>query len=350
MSMKLHTELRCGYTGLTIGQLEVITTAGALPYLSHWDKMMVRHPVFSLSPQRLFIFVRDEWKRLAQRAADSEITTAESNILCAAYLATLHTLGGIKQDMPALPPLDVVQSTISRVVSLAYWKWHLESARFRFPMFHISKQNANADFKDIGNYLDVCFKIKEDYATRITELEERERERVARDAIDALSREWVQPVSKKILWTWVKAQLPAKYAAEAQGWLGTLFLGGSAAIIDFDEEDIELFEEIIDSECPSEAGIKFAVRQRIAKVWEVWKQHHEAFTIDIADYAKNAGLLVNNMPVTMPDPGPAPLPSAYDKRFQYIQADSRWKIAKAAFDAQCAKSDDPVINHMLAAI
>ena len=103
--MLLNTTLRCGLSNLNIGSLQVITTAGALPYLSHWDRMQVRHPVFSLGDYKLMQFTKREWDRLAKRAVDEEMTEAESNILRVAYLACLHTFESIKQDVPALPPL-----------------------------------------------------------------------------------------------------------------------------------------------------------------------------------------------------------------------------------------------------
>lgn len=349
--MKINTALRCGLSGLTIGTLSVITTAGALPYLSHWDKMAVRHPVFSLGEYKLYQFATAEWKRLATKAADEEITDDESKILRVTWLAVLHSMGSIKQDEPALPELHTVQTTLSKLLALSYWRYHLESSRFRFPTYHLSRINDNLNFRGINDYLELCFQVKDDYSTKITEIEEAEKAKTAQAVLDALTREWISPVSRKLLWAWVRSNLPTKYDADKQGWMNTIFLGGGTAIVEFAEEDIELFEEIIITECPKDAAIMYAVRQRIAKVWEIWKQHHRTFEINLADYAVNQGILVNGVQVAMPDPGPEP--SVYDfpgHKTRFLIAHAKWTIAKRAFDEQNAKSDDPIINTMLGEI
>lgn len=343
--MILTTTLRCGLSGLDIGQLEVITTAGALPYLSHWDKMQVRHPVFSLSPIKLFQFTKKEWDRLAKRAVDEELTTNESNILAVAYLACLHQLESIKQDQPTLPPLHIVQSTLNKVLALAYWKYTLDSKRFRFPTYHICQLNNNIDFKNIHDYLDLCFDVKDRYGEKMDELEEAAKIKAARDAMDALTREWISPISRKVLWKWVKHNLPVSYAADAEGWLSTLFLGGGTAIVEFNEEDLDLFEEIITCSCPAGTGIMKPVRERITQVWEIWKNHHRAFEIDLEDFAINNGLLVNGAQVLHPDPGEEPQAKQFNgNKASYYIAHAKWTIAKAAWDAQNKKSSDPDIN------
>lgn len=333
--MLLSTTLRCGLSGLEIGKLEVITTIGALPYLSHWDKMQVRHPVFSLSPLKLFQFTKKEWDRLAKSAADEEISPREIAILQVSWLACLHSFGRIKQDKPMLPPLHVVQSTLSKVLALAYWRYTLDSQRFKFPEYHISQENDNLDFKNIQNYLELCFLAKDSYATRIDDLREAARNKAAEEALKALSREWVTPVSNKVLWQWVRSQLSAELQCEAEGWLGTIFLGKSSTIIDFDEDEIELFEEIVISACEAGTGIMQAVRDRIAKIWSMWKTHHRAFEIDLVDFAINNGLLVNGEQVAYPDPGPEPQIGDFkESKGKYFQAHAKWTIAKKAWDSQ----------------
>jgi hypothetical protein len=349
--MLLTTALRCGLSGLVIGRLEVATTAGALPYLSHWDKMQVRHPVFSLAPIKLFQFTKKEWERLAKSVAEEEISDSESDILRVSYLACLHQFGKIKQDQPILPPFHVVQSTLLRVIHLAYWKYTLDSARFRFPEYHISEMNRNLELNNITDYLEDCFAVREAYSKKMDDLAEIARNKAAEAALQALSREWVTPVSKKVLWNWVKSQLGSNYEADTQGWLSTLFLGGSAAIVDFEEEDLELFEEIITSSCPNGTGIMKAVRERVAKVWELWKAHHRAFEIDLEDFAVNNGLLVNGVQVAYPDPGPEPQQREFgSNRGKYFQAHAKWSIAKAAWESQNRRSDDPSVNKDLGEI
>lgn len=349
--MQVHTTLRCRLSGLPVGSLHVETTAGALPYLTHWDKLVIRHPVFSLGEYKLFEFAKKEWNRLAKQAVDDEISDAEGNILRVSYLAVLHTFGSIQQEQSVLPPLSVVQSTFNKVLALAYWKYYLESPRFKFPQYRICQQNGNIAFENIDDYLDLCFDCKDGYETRINEIEEESKARAAKAAMEALTREWITPVSRKVLWAWVKHYLPERYAADKVGWMHTLFLGGGNAIIEFQEEDIQMMEDIIYGECPPGTGVMKAVRDRINQIWTIWKAHHETFSIDLEDYAVNQGVLVNGVQVAMPDPGPEPtLQSCDGNKTKHIIATAKWRIAKAAWEAQNRRSDDPNVNDQLGAI
>ena len=335
--MNITTTLRCSLSGLPVGTVELQTTAGTIPYLGHWNTLIVHHPVFSLGEYKLFEFTKKEWKRLAKQAADGEISYAEENILCVSYLAVLHSFGSIRQDQPAMPPLQVVQSTLQQVLALAYWKFYLESKRFKFPTLHICAQNNNTSFADIKDYLELCFKVREDYETKMTDVLEEEKANAAKKAMEALSREWITPVSRKVLWAWVKHYLPAKYDADKVGWMNTLFLGGGNAIVEFEEEDIQMLEEIIVGECPAGTGVMFAVRKRIEDVWKIWKDHHRAFEIDLEDYAVNNGVQVNGVAIQHPHPGNEPtLLSCEGNRTKFIVTIAKWRIAKAAWNTQQA--------------
>lgn len=328
----IHHKIRCKFSGLFVGDLSVRSTAGVLPYVSYWDKCIAYHPVFSLPTDKLLKFTEYEWKRLAQRAVDAEITQAESDILCVSFLAILHKLDSLKQDTQGLPPLSIVQGTIEKLFYLAAWKWHLESQKFAFPTLHISKNNNNADFSNINDYLDLCYERTKEYEHQLDDLQEQEQLKSAQRAAKALASEWVTPASKKTLWRWVRAHLPAQYEPDAQGWLSTLFLGGSAAIIDFTEEDIDLAEEIIVSACPGGNGIMFAVRSRLKAIRAAWDQHHKSFEIDMTDFAEHSNMFVNGEKVAAPHPGSEPLASEFaGNRGKFIIAHARWTIAKSAF-------------------
>ncbi len=330
----LRHKIRCKFTGLVIGTLEIQTTAGAIPYLSHWNECVAYHSIFSLGTHKLLDFTRNEWKRLSNKEIESEISASEAENLCVAYLAVLHTLDCIKQDVPCVPPLVVVQSTISKLFNLAYWKWKLESERFKFPTLHISKFNHNDDFSNIDDYLELCFSIRTEYEKNVREAEEKEKIRAAEEAMIALNNTWVTPASKRVIWQWVRAHLPSEFESDAQGWLSTLFLGGSAAIIDFEKEDIALAEEIITASCPIGTGIMYAVRQRLKAIRAVWEEHHESYAVDLEDFADNANLFVNGVQVQAPHPGPEPVRSNFPTNAGFLIANARWQIAKAAFVKQ----------------
>jgi hypothetical protein len=210
MSNRLTYNITCKYSGLQIGVLEYDTVAGHMPYLSHWDNMVALHPVFSLSTGKLMAFARSEWNRLAKASEDEQTTQVEDNILRVCFLAVLHTLGSIKQEVPALPPLHVVQSNMSRLFAIAYWHHYLDSQRFKFPAYKINRLNKNAGFDGIKDYIDLCFDIKRDYEQGVDDLVEKEKALAAEKALKALRDSWVVPVSNKQLWRWVRAHLPSK--------------------------------------------------------------------------------------------------------------------------------------------
>ena len=331
----------CQRSGLQIGTLELVATAGTLPYLTQWKEGVACHPVFAMDHAKLLEFARSEWQRLAQRAIDSEISDGDSNILRVSYLAMLHSLESVQQEQPGLPSLSVVQGSIEGLFNLAAWKFFLESKRFKFPTLKISKANKNLDFSNVTDYLATCFKVKEDYETKVTESVEKAKIEAAERALAAIRSEWVTPASKKMLFQWVRAHLPEKYHADGQGWLGTLFLGNEKAIVEFEKEDIALFEEILLSSCPAGNSIFKAVRERIEAVKTLWEQHHEAWEIDLGDddYADPvARLLVNGQKQAVPDPGPEPQLNNFSTRGQYLQAHARWQIASAKFNKD--KLDD----------
>lgn len=347
--MQLTTHLRCRLSGLIVGTVNVYPTAGSLPYLAEWDRLIILHPVFGLGDYKLFHFLHNEWQRLARPVADAEITDREANTLRVAWLAVLHTFGSIKQDQPGLPDLATVQSTIKEVLTLAAWKYQLQSPRFKFPEYHVSGLNQNLNFATIGNYLQVCFEAKERYESTVRTRDEAAQAAAAKAAAEALTKEWAAPVSKKVLWAWVRHYLPEKYEADCQGWMATLFLGGSTAIVDFFREDIELLEEIIVSECPGGTGVMKAVRDRIDTVKRIWEAHNASFDIELSDLAPTAGVLVNGIPVTLIDPGPMPtLQDCAGIKAKWIVAKSKWQIAKAAFDKQQTNKqpDNPQLGEL----
>ena len=329
--MYLTHYLRCKYSGIQVGTLSFQTTAGAIPYLLKWSELVPLHPVFSMEFGKLLEFTRTEWKRLASQADAEEISNSESETLRVAYLAVLHKLDCVRQDDEALPSLATVQSTIGKLLALAYWKFHLESKRFRFPTLHICRMNDNTNLKDIGYYLDECFEVKSDYESKVSEIAERAKIAAAQAAIDKLKNEWINPVSKKVLWTWVRVHLPEKYQPDAIGWLGTLFLGSAATVAEFDEEELDLMDEIIQASCPLGDGIMFAVRQRLKAIRDAWEQANKAFEIQLDMLDARNTVLVNGQRQEITDPGQAPKQSEFPTKGKWLIAYSKWEIAVAAY-------------------
>lgn len=275
--MLLKHVITCNYSGLPIGTLEYITTAGHTPYLSHWKEMVALHPVFSLSEAKLLAYSRSEYERLAKL---DEPTEQEEKILQVCFLALLHTFGSIQQQAPALPPYHIVQSQMRRVFALAYWKHHLDSKRFSFPEIKINKVNRNHKFETIQYYLDACFALKEEYERGVKDAVEKEKAAAAERAMKLLRNSWIVPVSRKELWRWVRAHMPPRYEADAQGWMSTLFLGNDRTVLDFDADEVDLMQSIIEGECPTGTPILHAVRERCAAIKKVITDHKEAFDVD----------------------------------------------------------------------
>lgn len=318
-----HT-IRCAYSNLVIGQLTLSAVAGHMPYLSHWKEQIAYHPVFSLSQPKLLAFTRNEWQRLAKRAADEEITPAESNILCVSFLALLHSMGSIEQLIPALPPLHVVQANVESLFALTGWQHYLDSKRFTFPSYRITKYNNNSSFENIHDYLNACWERKREYETAVDEVQEKHKLQLAEKALLAIRSAHIKPVGRKLLWRWVVAHLPAMYHADAQGWMGTLFLGNAAAILAFDLDEIELLQEIIESSCPIGNSIMFAVKERIADIFRIHKEHYDTFTLEdsqeevVAAIATESPSLVGS---------PEPLLSEFPTKASFFIAHAKWTIA-----------------------
>lgn len=348
--------LQCKMSGVTIGVIEFLVTAGTSSYLSHWNDLVAMHPVFSFPFQKLLKFTRDEWDRLAQRVEEDSASDAEVQILQLCFLALMHSLDSVKQDAPALPPIHLVVSHLRDLLALAGWKFYLESQRFRFPTFHISKINTNQSFENVGAYIQTCFDVRRDYETKKHDAIEKAKIKAAADAAQALASNWVTPISNRILWAWVQANLPEKWQPDAMGWMGTIFMGKKTAIIGFDKDEIELMEEIIVAECPSGTGVMHAVRTRLDQIWSIWKAHYEDYEVDLSDFAPGAGILVNGQRVEPPDPGDEPKMEAFDKKWKFFVAHGAWKVAKAAWDKywamktkEAVQKDDPLLEALKAA-
>jgi hypothetical protein len=333
MSVIISQPIHCKLSGVRIATLEFLTTAGTVPYLQAWGETICYHPVFGMDMHKVLSLAHAEWKRIAEI---DEPESVDSTVLRVCYLALLHSLDSVKQDSPALPPFEIVQSTMPGLFNLAAWKFHLESKRFRFPTLHISEFNKNTDFSNIRDYISLCFDIKEDYETKVSEAVEKEKVLAAERAMQALKNTWIAPTSKKMLFQWVRAHLPEKYHPDAQGWLGTIFLGSDATVLEFTNEDLELAEEIILSSCPPGTGVLFAVRKRLEHLKTVWSQHYEAWEImDDDDTAQK--IFVNGERIATPHPGEEPKEKAFEKRWQFIQAHAKWTIAMGKWNKENGK-------------
>lgn len=329
MSKRMNYILTCARSGLVIGKLEYETVAGHVPYLSHWDGMVALHPIFSLDRAKQLAFCRSEWQRLAKALDDHETTDSENALLQVSFLAILHSLGSIIQDAPSLPPLNIVQNNMNRLFALSYWHYYLNSKRFAFPEFKINRFNANDRFENINHYIDACYAVKTDYEESISELVEKEKVDSAERALKALRNTWITPIGNKALWRWVRAHLPAKYAADAQGWMSTIFLGSERTILDFDKDEIELMTEIIVSECPPGTAILKPVRERLDKIMQVYTDNKEAFTVNFEEYETAIEMIVELV---------APKQSDFPTKAAFFKASALFYLQQRAREQQAERT------------
>lgn len=328
MSSSFTKNLYCQISGVQIGSLVLTgSSAGQVPYIRHWDRMVIRHPIFSMESSRLLAFSRTMWRQ----HGSGESSEDNKQILQICFLAVLHSLDSIEQEVPSLPPLWVVQASFKAVFSLAYWKYALESERFKFPTYKVNKRNNNLDFKNIKDYLDICFLIKEEYSSTVRQRDEAAKVALAERAEKKLRSSWVAPISNRELWTWVQAQLAdSKYQADASGWMATIFLAKTAkAITQFEKEELTLFDEIIQSECISDNGMMFAVRARIDEIKKIWSDDREAFDIDYEDFDVDGELAVARSKSTAVESTAEPKQSDYPSLVAYIKAHALWFLQQA---------------------
>lgn len=293
MTTLLKHTIYCRLSGVQLGVLEYAAVAGHAPWVASWKESILLHPVFSYTPAKRLAFARSEWQRLGKAVADGVASDAECIMLRVCFLATLHSLDSIQQDMPALPPLYIVESYMQRVFQLAAWKHYLNSARFVFPRYKINKANKNSTFEHIADYLEVCEQIKSNYEKGVKDIDEQEKVAAAERALKMLRDVWVNPITNKQLYRWVRDNLPAQFAADAEGWMATLFLGSERIILGFERNAkalkaaIQMMDDIIQSHCPMGTGFLKLVRARLDEIWSIFEDNNEAFTVNFEDYEED---------------------------------------------------------------
>jgi len=276
-----------------------------------------------------------EWERLGKDVVEGQSTDYENQLLCIGFSALLHNLGSIRQDRDSvgIPAISTVQRNLESLLALTTWKDYLASKSFQFPELHISQLNDNSALGAIHDYLGLCWARTEEYEAGISDLQEKEKAVIAGKAILAIRASFYKPVSKKLLWTYIHANLPKQWQSDA--WLGTIFLSSNSNIINWDWEEIELFEEIIDS-CLAASNVSktgtqnqegsviaYAVRERLQEVKRVWQDHYSAFTIE----EEGLNFIANFMDEWAGKPEPQL--AEYPTRARYIQAKAKWQLSNS---------------------
>lgn len=337
-----HT-LYCQYTGTPIASIALIHQAGRAPYLKEWQQSIVVHPLFSLSTPAILSWTRKNWNRVFRDASD-HATDIEKLQFQIAFVAVLHTLDAIKQEVPILPSFSVVQRNMQSLLEIAYWKFYLDSKRFRFPTLRINKLNANTALEDIGAYFAVCNSVRADWESKRENLAAEETKIETARRVERLVRgSHVRAVSKKALWNWFIASIMAKNKKkfeldEWKEWLedsSKLWFASESARLQFSADDLQSIEDVFIQECELGTTISHTFQKELNAIRKAISDHVSMWDIDWDETDKvNRTDVEGNIivPARPADPGPEPHIGSYRARFDYLKALAAWKMAVLAVD------------------
>lgn len=336
--------LQCQYTGVSCGSLTLPTVAGYLPLLSQWKQEQVLHPIFSFELVPLLKFAKNTWMRFCsfspEEAEDEALTALQEQTLQITALAILHQLTAVRQDIPWMPRFQDVQNNWQSLISLGYWKAYLDSKRFTFPAVRISELEKGID---LHSYLLSCWNAKKAYETTVREIAEEAQADAAEAAMAAIRDELAgkRPTSNKMLWRWFLANLPSRYSADAEGWMSTIFFAKDMTQLSFTKADLELYEQIVVSDCPIGSTVSNAFLAVLRSKMQQLVNYSEAFEILVAPeltVAAAAGVIAVR----------EPQPADFEKRFQYTIAHAKWKLTHGASsvhkDAAAAKQQQVTVK------
>lgn len=316
--------ITCNYTGIVVASIELVRIAGHVPYLSQWKHTQALHPLFSLELFPLLQFSRSTWNYYCsltpEQASDTALTNKQERLLQVAALAMLHQLGEVEQTTQWLPSIADVSGCWSSLIQLGYWKNYLESKRFRFPALRISKNNRGID---MHSYLQDCWEVKKEYETKVREAAELEKLQATERALVALRDDLVKksPKSKKLLWRWFSAHIPAKYSRDVEGWMWDLYdAETSDEIAEFTLADIDLFEEIVLAEIPLGSSISHAFLERLDYKRKVLQARVDTYEILVPDSIK-AGVADGSISTVEPQP------EDYPSKVAFMVAKAKWRLA-----------------------
>lgn len=341
----------CARTGVAIATMQLLQQAGKLPYLSQWKESTAYHPLFSLPQQQLLSWTRKNWNQLFRNQTLDYVSDLQKEQFQIAFMAILHTLNCLDQQIPALPSFHVVNTNMQRLLELAYWYNYLDSKRFRFPTLRINRLNANGALADIGSYFDICDSVRHDWETSKEAKFEDAKLEAARRAEKAVRGSHVRAVSKKALWNWFLSSLQAsnskKYnLPEWQEWKedsAKLWFANENQQLQFSLDDVTAIEEVFILECTLGTTVSHAFTAELNKIRSNISNHLKVFEIDwMATISSNtkrtdeAGnpLGNSNIETAAPEqPGEEPKLHEYISRTEYIRAKAKWDVKRMQWNA-----------------
>lgn len=334
----------CARTGVAIATMQLFQQAGKLPYLSQWKESQAYHPLFSLPQLQLLAWTRKNWNYIFRRHVTDDISAIQKEQFCIAFMAILHSMDCLDQQIPALPDFHTVVTNMQRLLELAYWYNYLDSKRFRFPTLRINKLNSNGTLNDIGTYFDICDSRRHDWETSKDARQEDAKLEAARKAEKAVRGSHVRAVSKKALWNWFLSSLASsnskKYQLpEWQEWKddsAKLFFASENTQLQYTADDVDAIEEVFITECTIGTTVSHAFTQELAKIRNNIVGHATIFQIDWSAIGNNNISRVDSTGERVQiagksdepaKPGTEPTLNGFSNRTDYIRAKAKWDIA-----------------------
>lgn len=316
--------LVCSRSGITVGSFTTINIAGHMPLLGQWKDTQVLHPLFSLESVALLQFARNTYLRFCalteEETVDSAVTLKQEQTLRVCALGMLHNLTTVRQDVPWMPDWKDVADNWTSLMTICYWRAYLDSDRFKFPPVRISKLEKGIDLR---SYLQLCWDKKKEYEAGVATRQEEAQARIAERAMVNIRDAMVgmKPLSIKILWRWFELNISDRYAKDVATWMWELFTATDKTIREFTVRDIELFEEIFLSECPTGSSISHAFLEVLRGKHKLLTDHFKTYEILVPQVLQDeldSGELLAS--------GPEPKLQDYASRTLWFIAKSKWQL------------------------
>jgi hypothetical protein len=310
---KFGIKLHCKLSGVPLGtfypQTKSAVAGGGSPYVKNWNQQTMLHPVFSMSFIDCLGRARAVWDH--EKSGSRNYSPQFKSLL---FLALIHHVGNVRQDIPALPEDKLVASEFGHLIELLSWKHETGSARLTFPSLRIPK--APNPFGMIPSWLAACEVCKEDYENVVRVRQREAKQKASELALRNIKRSMYQDISLVRLWNWVEAQSDSFKMAENAD-LKLLFFADENKIQNWEQSDIEELEEFVAVNCELGNSISHEVMKRI-KILKGWLSiYTDTFTVTVEDeekFSSHSGQ-------------PEPQVKDYPNRAAYLVNLARWKLA-----------------------
>ena len=137
------------------------------------------------------------------------------------------------------------------IAGTTYWKFYLDSQRFRFP--HSESTTCEHALDDIGTYFAVCNSVRADWGNETRCICRRGQDRNSPGVERLVRGSHVKAVSKKALWNWFIASISVKNRKkfeldEWKEWLAVVPASDNIRL-QFSLDDVQSIEDVFIQEC-----------------------------------------------------------------------------------------------------